>query len=188
MLENFLNSKLKNELLGILFAHPERSFSIVELRAMTGTSMPRLRETLREFRSGDVVDTAARAQIRFFRINRHFALYDELMDLVKGPEPKVRDEIGKAIKRIPNLKLAVLSGVFTLQPRLPVDLLLVIEKPNQLLLGRHLSKMEKIVGCNLNYCALDPEEYQERRMMNDRLVRDVFDFPHIVVITNLKKR
>lgn len=186
MLETLLNNKLKQRLLQIFFAFPERGFSVLELRQLSGSRKPAVDQALREFVRMQAVATAAKRQKRFFRINPHFRLYGEVEDLVGKEEWDLEDPVVEKLKQIPNLKLAVLSGIFTLQPLLPIDLLLVGQSIDRLRLQRILGEIEKFVGVEINYSVLDPEEYEYRRMMNDRLIRDVLDYPHMIVLGNLK--
>ncbi len=189
MLENLLESKLKKRLLEIFFRLPERSFSAVELQAITDARKPQLAQALREFVRSQVVSTASKKYHRFFRLNPHFPLYDELKDLVleRGQTIPAEDVVGKKLRSIPNVKLAVLSGVFTLQPRLPVDILLVGDDMNGTKMLHVLQEIEKLVGMEVNYAAMSAAEYDYRRMMSDRLVRDILDYPHLVIFKNLKK-
>lgn len=188
MLENLISSRLKKKLLAIFFNFPKRSFSVFELRVMTGASIAQISQALKDFVRGDLVSVGSRKQRRFFRINPHFRLYDELRDLAApsdGGAPE--DEVSRKIRQIPNLKLAVLSGVFTLQPHLPVDLLLVGEDVNRLRLARALADIERLCGQEINYAVMDPQEYNYRRMLSDRFIRDVFDNPNLVVFNTFKK-
>lgn len=186
MLENLLNSKLKKKLLQIFFALPQRGFSAAELKEMSGGRKGQLLEALRGFVKAQVVSIGTKRQKRFFRINPHFRLYGELEDLVSEGYLEVEDLVAKRLKQIPNLKLAVLSGVFTLEPQLPVDLLLVGQGINRLRLLRILTEIEKLIGQELNYTIMSPEEYEYRQLMNDRLVRDLLDYPHLIVFNTLK--
>ncbi len=186
MLENLLNTKLKERLLGIFFAFPKRSFSTSELRIVTGAKNPLLVQALREFTRAQVLNMASRRHTRFFRINPYFRLYDELEDLVAESEEKAEDQVSKILKRIPNLKLAILSGIFTLEPQLPVDLLVVGEGINHLRLQKTLAEIEKLTGQEINYSVMNTEEYEYRQLMNDRFIRDILDYPHLVVFNTLK--
>ncbi len=187
MLENLLNSKLKKKLLAIFFAHPKRSFSTEELRIMSESRTRAVNVALREFVKSGMINVSSRQQKRIFRINPHFRLYDEIEDLINDFETQVpADSVAKILKRLSTAKLAILSGIFTLEPQLPVDILLVGEGINRLRLSQIVSEIEKIVGLEINYAVMNPKEYQYRKMMSDRLVRDILDYPHLVVLDNLR--
>lgn len=186
MLENLINTKLKKKLLNVLFALPKRAFTLQELRLMTEGSKKALSQGLREFTKSQVANTTSRKQKKFYRINVQFPLYDELQDLVSEGETEMEDEVVKKLKKLPNVQLAILSGIFSFQPHLQVDLLLVGNDINRLRLHQVLAEIRKITGQELSYTVMNKDEYEYRRLMSDRFVRDILDNPHLVVINSLK--
>lgn len=188
MLENLLNSKLKRKLLNIFFYFPQRGFYLNELRVMTKGSGSGLHQALRELARTDAILVAAKRNKRYFRINPHFHMSDELKDLVWENKQDFEDEIGKRLKGLDNLKLIALCGIFTMQTHLNVDLLLVGERINRIKLGKVLAEIKKLVGQEINYAVMNRREYEYRKSMSDRLIRDVLDHPHIVVLNNLRLR
>lgn len=186
MLERLLNSKIKKRLLNIFFNFPRRSFSPTELKHMTETSVSAVATALREFVRADLLRVAARGQRRFYALNVHYQWHDELRDLVTDAEQDLTDEVARKLKNIPDLKVLVLSGIFSLQPQQPVDIFLVGDSISRARLERALDEIEAHTGEPINYTLLGAEEYQYRKLMNDRLIRDVFDYPHIAVISAVK--
>lgn len=190
MLDNLLNSKLKRRLLQIFFRLPVRSFSAEELRTMTGTGRGRqLKDALKDFSEEGVVSQASRKHQRCYRLNRYFRLREELKDLITetGKDDAVEDLAVRRLRKLPDLELGVLSGIFTLEPRLPLDILLVGRKLNYLRAQKAVADIEKLVGQEVNYAIMGLEEYRYRRTMNDRLIRDIFDYPHILAVNLIKK-
>lgn len=187
MLESLLNSKLKKKLLSIFFSHPKRSFSAFELGKMAEASPLLVSRALREFHRALLLENASRKQVRYFRVNPRFLLYDELKDLVSEEGHLPEDLVGQKLKKIPNLKFIVLSGIFTLEPKLPVDLLLVGDGVSRLVVQKVLGEIENMVGQEVNYAVIAVAEYEHRRFLRDRLIRDILDYPHIVVVDGLKK-
>ena len=186
MLENLLNSKLKKKLLGFFFTFPQRSFSIFELRQLTNSKNPLISKALREFVGAQVISVTSRGQKKYYRINPRFRLYDELLDLLGEDDLDVEDEVVKILKRLPNVKLAILSGIFSFEPHLPVDLLLVGDEINRLRFTDILTQIEKFIGQEVNYSIIPIAEYEYRQMMNDRFIRDILDYPHVIAINTLK--
>lgn len=188
MLENLLNTKLKRKLLNIFFAFPRRGFYVNELRAMTMTkiSSRSISRALRELARSDAINVASKRHKRYFRINHHFHLFDELKDLAHESKQDFEDEVGKKLKTLDNLKLVILCGIFTMQTHLPVDLLVVGERVNRIKLQKILAGIKKLVGQEINYAIMGKQEYDYRRSMSDRLIRDVLDHPHIIVLNNLR--
>lgn len=190
MLENLLDTKSKKKLLSILLASPKRSFTAQELAKSAEISVRAASLAIRELSRADAVASAARTRKRLFRINPRFALYQELSDLIAGDTKKDKDEdlVSRSLKKIPNAKLVIMSGVFTFQPHLPTDLLVVGDSVSRIRLSRTLSELEKLTGLAINYTVMPVAEYQYRQMMNDRFVRDVLDYPHLFAVNSLKHK
>ena len=187
MLENLLATKLKKKLLSIFFAFPKRSFSLLELRNLTEVGERMISLALKELLRADVVSFVTKMRRRYYRINPRFHLYHELEDLAVDRNLR-EDEVSRCLKKLPNLKLAVLSGIFTFQPELSTDILLVGEDLRWTRLVAVLAEIEKLTGEEINYTTMDLAEYEYRRMLNDRFIRDIFDHSHLVVINNLKNK
>lgn len=190
MLESLLNTKLKKAILGILFGQPKRSFSVDELRYLTKGPRRQTMEVVREFVRVELLETAsAKKGRRLYRLNAYFPLFNELRDLVSpGRRQKPDDQITRKLRQIVNIRLAALSGIFTFQPHLPVDMLLVGDGVSGTKLSRVLSEIEEMVGQEVNYTLLSQAEYDSRRFMSDRLIRDVLDNPHLVVFNYLRDK
>lgn len=188
MLENLISTKLKKRLLAVFYSFPQRSFSLRELRAYTGGAAGVVNQSLREFVSHNVLTTTSRRKKLFFRINPRFSLHDELRDLATDFAGYKEDFVSKKLKNLTGAKLIVLSGVFTHEPQLPCDLLVVGENINRSRLARIVAEVEKLVGVEVNYTIMDRAEYNYRRNVSDRFIRDILDYPHIMVVDNLRTR
>ena len=138
---------------------------------------PSLKELVR---AGAVVVTSHKRN-RYFGINSYFSLYHELEDLVDEKEG-AEDEVAKLLKKIPNAKLIIQTGAFTFEPHLPVDLLVVGEDIRRARLQKILAEVEKITGLEVNFATMPPKEYEYRRLMSDRFIRDILDNQHCVVL------
>jgi hypothetical protein len=63
---------------------------------------------------------------------------------------------------------------------LPVDLLLV-GKVSLNKLEKFLATTKKLTNNEINYSIMTREEFELRRDTFDRFIKDIFDYPHIVV-------
>ncbi len=181
MLENLLNTKLKKSLLEIFFQHPKRSFSLTEPRELSSGRNPYLGQALREFWRAQVLDTATRKQKKLYQLNSHFALFDELKDLAGNGQSKTDDKVAKLVRQLPGLKFALLGGVFTLQPDQVLDLLLVGDNLSRTAIQKTHKLIEKLTGLSIVFSVLTVEEYEYRKAVSDRFIRDIEDYPHIIV-------
>ena len=125
---------------------------------------------------------------KYFQVNPHLDWYDELKELVSDEAVAGVDPASKLVKRLARAKAAILTGVFTGQPQVEVDLVLVGKGLKGARIDKLLSELEKFAGQEVNYCEMDEEEYQHRRHMSDRFIRNVLDNPHIAVFDKLTPR
>lgn len=101
--------------------------------------------------------------------------------LVESALLKSRD-IVKRLQKSGALKLVVLSGVFIQNWDSRIDLLVVADKPKKAYIERTLRSMEVELGRELHYAVLTTTDFQYRTSVGDKLVRDIFDFPHRVAL------
>jgi hypothetical protein len=95
-------------------------------------------------------------------------------------------DIVERVSRCGAVKLIVASGVFVkgdFDTR--TDILIVGDRLKEKALAKAVSHIEADCGTDIRYVALATKEFKYRMDMNDRLLRDVFDYPHRKVINKL---
>ncbi len=187
MLTDILESNQKTAVLAYFLLAPERSFSFKELSKRLHISDKVLVNILREFDELSLIQVFRKEKTELFIINQKHKLLPQIkLSLVKNQKP-YEDELFLAIKKLGEIKGAFLSGVFTAQPQLPVDILLV-GKINLNKLDTFLQNCKKMLGVDINYSIMTLEEFRMRRDTFDRFLKDIFDYRHVVVIDNTQKR
>lgn len=66
-----------------------------------------------------------------------------------------------------------------------LDMLIVGDKLDVGLLQKNIALLESEVGKELRYATFTTEEFMYRIKMYDKLIRDVFDFPHQKLINQI---
>jgi len=120
-------------------------------------------------------------------INPSFIFFDELRSLVLKSSPASKSRMLKRIKGLGRIKLVVLSGIFMRPDRelSRTDLLVVGDDVSQKRLENFLKQLEAEVGCEIQYSLLSSDEFNYRRKMLDRFLRDVLERPNEVLINKL---
>jgi AraC-like DNA-binding protein len=125
MLEDILESNQKSAVLAFFLLSPERAFSIKELSKRLHMSESNMQSILREFSKYSFTTQFSRDKQVLHIVNpRHKLLPEIKLSLTKN-QRRLDDELFTAIGKLGEINGAFLSGVFTGQPQLPVDLLLV---------------------------------------------------------------
>ena len=111
-------------------------------------------------------------------LNGSFLFLTQLRNLLANNILLRVHDIAKRLSRGGTLKLVVLAGVFLQQWEARVDLLVVGEKLKKGILERIIASLESEIGRELHYVLLERVEFEYRLNVSDRLVRDIFDYPH----------
>lgn len=186
LLSDIIDSNSQSAVLGFLLIAPGRAFSAKEL-------------SLRLKLSVDAVDKAASSltkqdYLKSFQVNntvlymlnlRHPQVPLLKQELLKSEKPW-DDELFTNLRKLGQLTGIFLSGLFVGQNQPPVDLLLV-GKANLQKLDAFLKNSQKLFGRELNYSIMGQEEFVNRRDTFDRFLKDIFDYPHIVVLDESSK-
>ncbi len=186
MLAQLLSSKPKTNLINLLLAHPQRSFSFTELRLSSGCSVKLLKETIKELSKMDFLSLTAKNKVRYYQMNRHFALYPELVNLLRKVRNVPVDILAQAASRF-DCKFIALTGVFVGKPRMETDLLFVGKiKPGRL--SNVLKLAEKLAEQEINFTIFSLQEFEYRKMMNDRFVKNILENNPVIVVDKIKTK
>jgi len=186
MLEQILSSSSQSAVLAFLLAAPERSFSVTELAGRLRLSKARAAAALAQFGRLGIVRQFSKGGRKYYLLNGRHKLLGEIKASFK-PRRSYKDELFSAIGRLGDIRAAFLSGIFTGQPQLPVDILLV-GKVNLGKLDKFLAACKKLMGQDINYSIMSTQEFQLRRDTFDRFIKDIFDYRHLVVVDKLPRK
>lgn len=186
MLAQLLSSKPKTNLVNLLLAHPGRSFSFTELKASSGCARQLLKETLKELDKMGFLVVTLKNRVKYYQMNRHFALYPELLNLLRKVKNVPVDLLARAAAKFSECKLVAITGVFVGRPRIETDILLV--GPAR---GRKLEKFlklaEKFAQNQVSYTIFTPQEFEYRKIMNDRFIKNILENNPVLVIDKTKQ-
>ena len=187
MLQEIIDSSAKSRIVPFLLLATERSYSLIELSRRLGIPVSKLKSELKDLIKLTLVRSFSKNNQTYFMINsKHKSLADLKHSLTKN-QKRFEDELFFAIRRLGEIKAAFLSGLFTGNPQLPVDILLV-GKPNLHKLEEFLANAKKMMGQDINYSIMSEDEFIMRRDTFDRFIKDVFDYHHLVVMDNLSNK
>jgi hypothetical protein len=184
---DILDSKHGSELLAFLLLAPARSYSAKELAKRLHISEKTMVATLRKFVQDSMVKQFNRDRAKLYIINQRHKLLPEIKASLVKNQKRYEDELFTAIGKLGDVRAAFLSGAFTGQPQLPVDLL-IVGKVSLTKLDNFLKQCKAMLGIDINYSIMTVDEYQLRSNTFDRFIKDIFDYPHLEVIDKITKR
>lgn len=187
MLSEIIESKAGSSILSFFLTAPERSFSVTEVSRRLNIPYLKAAHGLNELVGIGALKSFLKKGKKYYLVNAKYRLLPEIKSFWIKSGPKYQDELFAAIKRLGDIKAAFLSGLFCGHPSLPVDILLV-GRVNLNKLADFLKAAEKMMGQEINYSIMSVEEFLQRRDTFDRFIKDIFDYRHLVVVDELRKK
>jgi len=111
-----------------------------------------------------------------FKYTREFEV------LLVGSDTMDDTIIAESFKKVGKTKLLIVSGFFIKNKDSRIDLLIVGDSLQKAKIEEAVKKLEAEIGTELTYAIFDTNEFIYRLNMYDKLVRDILDFPHKVIL------
>lgn len=185
MLEEIVDSKIDSSTLSFFLSAPERSFAVLEISKRLGLSYLKAAHSLGKLVTLGPVKMFTKKSKKYYILNDKYKLLEQMRAFWQKSPVKYQDELFLAIRRLGDVKAAFLSGLFCGQPNLPVDLL-IVGRVNLDKMSRFLKSVEQLMGQEINYSIMTVDEFSLRRNTFDKFIKDIFDYPHLVVMDELK--
>jgi hypothetical protein len=116
-------------------------------------------------------------------LNPEFPYLTALFDLLITSKSIDKKELISRIKKTGKVKMLVLAGAFLKDEASRLDILAVGDGISQKKFENVVRSLESEIGKELRYSAFTINEFKYRISMYDKLVCDVFDFKHEIVIS-----
>src|SRR5665213_1956105 len=176
-LSKLFGSQARIKLLRLFLFNTKQSFSIPEAAARARVLAPEVRRELQMFESIDLVTKSARGKGIRYTLAPDFQYTDALQTLLLNASTR-GDHIVSSMRGLGILKFVVLSGIFLGEWNGALDMLIVGDKMHERKLYEQIKKLESELGRELRFSLLSTENFLYRLNMNDRLIRDIIDYPH----------
>lgn len=124
-------------------------------------------------------------RVRGLILNSSFPYLSELQRLLIDTSLLKGSELLRKFNRTGRMKLVITAGIFIQDPDSRVDVLLVGDHLRRGALEHAFRSIEAEMGKELRYAAFETSEFNYRLGMYDKLIRDILDYPHNVVLDQL---
>ena len=114
--------------------------------------------------------------------NPLFKYAPQFEDLLVRSDSLNKQKLLDNFKKIGKIKLFLVSGVFIKNDDSRVDLLIVGDKLSKAKIEESIRKLEAEIGAELVYAIFDTKDFVYRLNMYDKLIRDILDYPHEVLL------
>lgn len=180
-LAKLFGSAARVKLLRLFFFNDEVSFSATSAASRAKVSLPVARKEIAALVGAGILKKRASG----FAVEKRFEHHEPLFTFLRGTTALKDGIILDVLKRAGNLRLVVLSGLFSGTIETKVDVLVVGDRLDDRALTLAIQKLEAELGRELRYASFSTEDFRYRRGVYDRLIRDVFDYPRRVILDKI---
>lgn len=128
---------------------------------------------------------AKKKRVSGWTLNEKFSYLEQLQNFLMSATPVKHKDIPKRLGGSGAIKLIVVAGMFIQNQDSRLDILIVGNNIKKSQLETAIKAIESELGKELCYAVFDTQEFKYRLGIYDRLIRDVFDYPHEVVLDKI---
>ena len=206
MIDDFLSTLINNsaraKLLRVFLFNDTRAFGLKDVAKSTSVT-PKVAQReidalskMGVLKRGQVSITLANGTNRVvhgkqkgpaWTVNSAFKHIQALSKFVHEVAPAPYRKVVSALRETGRLSAIVLSGAFMGDPSRPIDLLVAADSIKEDRLEQAVKGLELIFGREIRYAVFSTPEFRYRLTIQDRLIRDTLDYPHLALLdrTNL---
>lgn len=181
-LATLLGSPQRIKALAYVLKHPEGEGIASECAAVTGLSRQVALKELNALVRLDIIRARTANKEKKFFGNENDILFTPLKNLlVDATTPDDKMILG-AFRGTRGLWMMVAAGALVDDSHSSVDLLIVCRNPEDAKIAKAVKKIEAYAAIPVRYAVLEVDEYLGRRQAYDRLLRDIFEYSHRVLL------
>lgn len=189
----------KVKVMRLFLFNPQTSFSIDEISKKAKINSARARREVKNLEKSGLIKTKtftkevlngknkkpSRIKKNGWILNEKFTFLKALQNFLINITSSQHKEMVRKVKRVGNVRLLILSGVFIQEWDSRVDMLIVGDKIRNSTVLSVISDIESEVGKELKYSVFETSDFLYRLGVCDKLVRDVLDYPHQKLINKI---
>ncbi len=132
--------------------------------------------------NGSKREVQGKGKLKTWIIDQNFKHLRAISGFVHEVSPIRFDTIVGALRRTGKVSAVILSGAFMGDESRPADLVVALDSLNERRLESVIKKLEPTFGREIRYAAFSTPEFRYRLTIQDKLIRDTLDFPHVVLL------
>ena len=120
-----------------------------------------------------------------YTVNKDFPELQALQGFLFETAPLTGKNLVKHLSKAGKLDFVCVAGVFVRDFEQRLDVLLAMKKLSDTKVETAIRSLEAELGIEIRYAAFSSEELIYRVGMYDKLTRDVFDYPHTIIVDKI---
>jgi len=185
LLTKIFGSGARLKTLRLFIFNKDAAFTLAEVAERAKITKDVARREVNELLSADLLRKKGASTPARYQVNSRFEHLTAFEAFIRDTTSVRQEDILRALRRAGTPKVVVLSGFFSgvLEPQ--IDLLIVGDHLDERALASAVRSLEAELGREVRYASFATTEFRYRRGVYDRLLRDVFDYPHRILVDKI---
>jgi len=196
-LGGLLGNPLRAKVLRVFVFGQNQAFTLKQAAKRTGSSSRYLEKEIRALEdmrvlkrakltitlaNGSTRTLSGRQKEKAWTLNVDFKYSLALSKFVHEISPVHHSTVVSGLRKSGKLATVILSGAFVGDATRPADLIVAGESLNERRLEVAVRALEREFGREIRYAMFSTPEFRYRMTIQDRLIRDTLDYPHLVLL------
>lgn len=186
MLTKLFTSNTRSKIITIFMLNPDGEMYVREITKKIHENINSVRRELSNLEDMGLLESRKAGNLKYFRVNKDFYLYNELYSMVMKTEG-VAGLLKENVEKWGQIKLAFVYGSFASKkagPDSDIDILMVGDINEDVIISE-FNSLERKLSRDINYIILSEEEYQEKINNEDLFILEILREPKIMIIGEL---
>lgn len=184
-LAKLFGSPARLKMLRLFIFNKDTSYTLAEVAERTKLARGTVRKELTDLITSGFIRKKGTQTPVYYQTNPRFE-YLGVLDMFIRETTNVRPAyMVKTLKRAGSMRLIALSGLFTGNVETQVDLIVVGDNLDERSLASVIRTFEAELGREIRYASFVTADFRYRLGVYDRLLRDVFDYPHRLLVDKI---
>lgn len=185
-LAKIFGSAARIKTLRLFLFNKDMAFTAADIAERTKLQKDVVRRELAELVAAGLVRKKGTQAPLHYQTNPHFEFLDALDVFIRETTTVRPKNMVAELKKSGTLRLVALSGMFTgVGQQTQIDLLVVGDALDERILANAVHTLEAELGREIRYAMFPTTDFRYRLGIYDRLLRDVFDYPHRLLIDKI---
>ncbi|MBU6321018.1 MAG: hypothetical protein KGI78_03445 [Patescibacteria group bacterium] len=184
-LGRLFGSLARVKLLRLFVFNQGTSFTLADAARRSSLDGTVVRRELAALREAGVVAKRGDRALAKYQANARYEHLAALEAFIRDTTILRPEYILAALRKAGTLRVVALSGLFTGAVETRVDLLVAGDNLDLRAIAKAVRTLEAELGREIRYAVFETPEFRYRLGVYDRLLRDVFDYPHRLLVDRI---
>lgn len=194
MLGKLFGSTARVKILKLFLLNPDTSYYIRQIARHLNLQLSAVRRELENLENLELLESRQgeddeegmnekgnKNDRKYYQANRQFILFNEIRELIIKAQILCERDFTDKLKKLGNIKMLILSGLFINDTQAPVDML-IVGNFNKDKVAKLVRTLEEELVNEVNYTVLSEDDFNYRRQVTDVFLYSVLEGKKIVVI------